>query len=153
MNIIRFPEQVKKKEPLVDTNNQNQITRWSQEWLDLNHSNQLYTDWEILTACQIRVLSNKSCYQLKPEYGIPRSTLKRYLAKICPPLQCRNAQHIHQMLNRGEVLRSKVSEIIKISVQKLILEDQLTLIQTREHWWLRWQKYKDIIGFPLMSIN
>ena len=46
------------KYPLVDTNNQHQITRWAQERLGLNHDNQTYTDWELLTACNIRVLSN-----------------------------------------------------------------------------------------------
>ena len=69
------------KEPLVDNNNQNQITILAQERLGLNHSNQTYTDWELLTACQIRVLSNTSFAQLKYEYGIPHSTLKRYLEK------------------------------------------------------------------------
>ena len=38
------------KEPLVDTNNQNHITRWAQERLGLNHSNQPYTNWEMLTT-------------------------------------------------------------------------------------------------------
>ena len=104
---------------MVDTNNQNQITRWSQERLSLNHSNQAYIDWDMLTAFQNRVLSNTSYAQLKSEYGIPNSILKRYLAKFCPPLQCRNAQHLHQLLKKGEVSRSKVLEIIKISVQKI----------------------------------
>ena len=107
------------KEPLVDTNNHNHITRWAQERLGLNHSNQPYINWELLTACQIWVLSNKSYAQLKSEYGIPNSTLKSYLAKICPPLKCRNAQHVHQMLKRGEVLRSKVLETIKMNVHRV----------------------------------
>ena len=102
----------------MDTNNQNHITRWAQEGLCLNHSNHPYTDWELLTACQIRVLLNTSHAQLKSEYGIPHSTLQRYLAKICPPLKCRNTQHVHQMLKKGEVLRSKVLEMIKQSVQR-----------------------------------
>ena len=44
--------------------------------------------------------------------------MEGYLEKLCPPLECRNAQHVHQMLKRGEVTRSKVLEIIKMSVQK-----------------------------------
>ena len=104
-------------EPLVDTTIQNQITRWAQERLGLNHSNQPYTDWEMLAACQIQVLSNTSYAQLKSECRIPHSTLKSYLEKICPPLQCRNAQHIHQMMKKGEMLRSKLLEMIKMSVQ------------------------------------
>ena len=95
------------KEHLLDTNNHNHITRWSQEQLDFNDINKLYTDCELMTACQIWVLSNAPYDQLKYEYGIPKSTLKLYLEKICPLLQCRNAQHEHQML-RGEVSRSKV---------------------------------------------
>ena len=69
------------KEPLAETNNPNQITRWAQERLGLRHGNQTYTDWELLTACKIRVLSNTSYAHLKSEYGIPHSTLKRYLEK------------------------------------------------------------------------
>ena len=80
--------------------------------------NQTYTDWEMLTACKIRVLSNTSYAHLKSEYGIPHSALKRYLEKICPPLQCINAQHVHQMLKKGEVLISKLLEMIKQSVQR-----------------------------------
>ena len=65
-----------------DTNNNNKITIWAQERLGLNHGNQTYTDWELLTACKIQVLSNTSYAHLKYEYGIPHSTLKPYLKKI-----------------------------------------------------------------------
>ena len=44
------------KEPLADTKNQNQTTRWAQEQLGLNHGNHPYTNWELLNACKIRVL-------------------------------------------------------------------------------------------------
>ena len=85
----------------------------------MKHSNQPYTDWELLNACKIRVLSNTYYAQLKYEYGIPHSTLKRYLEKICPPLKCINAQHVHQMLKKGEVLRSKKLETINMSVHRI----------------------------------
>ena len=65
----------------METNNQNHITRWAQERLGLMHGNQTYTDWELFTACNIRVLSNTSYAHLKSEYGIPHSNLKRYLEK------------------------------------------------------------------------
>ena len=68
-NIYRTSQE---KEPLVDTNNHNQITRWSQERLALNHSNHPYTDWELMTACHIWVLSNAYYDQLKSEYGIKK---------------------------------------------------------------------------------
>ena len=97
---------------------------------------QTYTDWELMTACQIRVLSNAYYDKLKSDYGIPKSTLKHHVEKICPQLQCINEQHVHQMLKGGEVPISKVLEIIKMYVQKLKLEDQLTLIQMKKHWWL-----------------
>ena len=64
------------KEPLVDTNDQNQIIRWAQERIDFNHSNKPCSDWELLTACKIWFLSNTSYDQLKYEYGIPNSRLK-----------------------------------------------------------------------------
>ena len=72
-----------------------------------------------MTACQIRILLHASYDELKYEYGIPNTTLKLYITKTCQQLWCRNAQHIHQMLKRGEVLRSKVLEIINMSVQKI----------------------------------
>ena len=59
--------------------------------------------------------------QLKSEYSILNSTLKRYLESLCPPLQCRNAQHVHQMFKKGEVLRSKLLEVINMSVQRIKL--------------------------------
>ena len=55
------------KETMVDTNNHKPINRWAQERLGLNHGNQIYTDWELLTACHIRVLCNTSYDQLKSE--------------------------------------------------------------------------------------
>ena len=92
---------------MVDTNNQNHITRWYQERIDVNHSNQPYIDLEMLTVSHIWVLLNTSNYQLKSEYAIPKSTLKHYLENIYPQIQCRNAQHVHKMLKRGEVSRSR----------------------------------------------
>ena len=115
----QLPRTRQEKESLVDTNNQHQITRWAQEQLGLNHHYQTYTDWELLTACKIWVLLNISYAHLQSEYRIPHSTLKRYLKKICSPLQCRNAQHVHQMLKMGEVLRSKVLETIKMTVHEI----------------------------------
>ena len=72
-----------------------------------------------MTAYQIWVLSNASYDQLKYKYGIPKSTMKRYLENICPPLQCRNTQHVHQILKKGEVSGSKVFEIINMFVQNV----------------------------------
>ena len=42
-----------------------------------------------------------------------------YLTKICEPLKCRNAQHVHEKLKKGEVLRSTVLETIKMSVHRI----------------------------------
>ena len=116
----------------MDTDNQHQITRWSQEQLGLNHCYQTYTDWELLTACKLRVLSNTSYAHLTSEYGIPHSTLKRYLAKIYQPLQCRNAQHAHEKLKKGEVLRSKVLDTIKMTVHKIKIGRPTYLNQDEE---------------------
>ena len=88
------------KEHLVDTNNQHQITRWAQKELGLNQRNQKYTEWELSTACKHRVLTNTSYAHLTSEYGIPHSTLKMYLTKICEPLKCRDAQHVHESWRR-----------------------------------------------------
>ena len=41
-----------------------------------------------------------------------------YLAKICEPLKCRDVQHVHEKVKKGEVLRSTVLETIKMSVNK-----------------------------------
>ena len=42
---------------------------------------------------------------------VPRSEERR--------VECRNAQHVHQMLKKGEVFISKVLEMIKMSVQRI----------------------------------
>ena len=102
----------------MDTNNQHQITRWAQTELGLNQRNQTYTEWELSTACKHRVLTNTSYAHLTSEYGIPNSTFKMYLAKICEPLKCRDAQHVHEKLKKGEVLKSTVLATIKMSVHK-----------------------------------
>ena len=73
----------------------------------------------MLTECKLRVLLNTYYAQLKSEYGIPHSKLKHYLEKICPPLKCINAQHVHQIFKKGELLISKLLEIIKISSQRI----------------------------------
>ena len=52
-----IPIAKQEEEHLVDTNNQNQITRWYQKQLYLNHSNHRYNYWEMLTSCQIQVLA------------------------------------------------------------------------------------------------
>ena len=98
----------------MDTNNHHQITRWAQKQLGLNYRYHTYTGWELSTACKLRVLTNTSYDHLTYEYRIPHSSMKRYLAKICRPLQCRNAQHVHEKLKKGEVL-----ETIKMSVHKI----------------------------------
>ena len=149
MNLIRFPKQGKKRGPLVDTNNHNHITRWAQERLSLNHSNQPYTNWELLTTCQIWVLCNTYYDKLKSYNGITKSTLKRYLSKVCPPLQYRNAQHASQTLKKEEVPRSNVLEIIKMSVQKIKVGRPTYLNSYKESLVVASAEIEGAHGFPI----
>ena len=53
------------------------------------------------------VLSNTSYDLLKYEYVIPKSTLKYYLEKVCPPLQCINAARPSNVeVRRGVEIKS-----------------------------------------------
>ena len=84
----------KEKKPLVESISQIRITRWAKNILSMKHGNQLYTYWEPITACGVRMLLNESYEDTKAEYGIPRSTMTGNLRKICHPLQCRNTRHL-----------------------------------------------------------
>ena len=102
-----------------------------------------------MTACQIRVLSNESYDHFKYEHGIPKSTLKRYLEKVCPPLQCRNAQHLHQMLKKGEVSKSKMLEIIMMFVQKIKVVRPIYLNSDEKSLVFASEEIEDAHGIPI----
>ena len=69
-----------------------------------------------MTAC-VGVLINESYAEMKPKYGIPRSTITCHLRKICLPLQCRNMRQLQQRMKTGEVSRSKLIEVLQLSAK------------------------------------
>ena len=93
---------------MVESINQIQITSLSKARLYMEHGNQPYTYWELMTACGVRVFLNASYEDLKSDYSIIMSTMEIHLKKICPPLQCRNMRHLHKMINIGEVQGSNL---------------------------------------------
>ena len=58
---------IKEKKPLLETIKQTQITRQAKDRLSVNHGNKLYTDWELMNACEVRVLLNVSYKYMKSE--------------------------------------------------------------------------------------
>ena len=141
------------KEPLLDTNNKNRITRRSQERLDLNDINQMYTNWELMNECQIWVLSNASYYQLKSEYVIPNSTLKRYLEKYVHHFSAEIRGTYIKCWREERCRDQKCSKSSRCMFKKIKLEDQLTLIRMNKHWWFNRQIKKVLVVFPLILIH
>ena len=67
---------------MVETINHIQITRWAKDILSMNYGNKLYTYWELMTACGVRVFPNESYEDMKSGYSIHRSTMTSNLRKI-----------------------------------------------------------------------
>ena len=74
-----------------------------------------------MTAFGVRVLLNASYEYLKAKYGILRSNMKIHLRKICHPLQCRNMREFQKRIKTGEVSRSKLREVLELSVKNNII--------------------------------
>ena len=108
----------KEKKPLIVSINQIQITRWAKDRLSVNHGSESYTDWEVMTACGVRLLLNSSYKYLKSEYGILSSTTTSHLGNICHPLKCINMMHLQQRANTGEVSISKLREVLQKFVKR-----------------------------------
>ena len=76
---------------------------------------------------------NKSYKDMKAKYCIPRSTTKIHQRKNCHPLECRNTRKFQKMMKKGEVPKSKLIEVLQISVKnhKLGIPTYLSLYEEK----------------------
>ena len=73
---------------MVENGNQQQIYRLVRNHLLLPSGRGHYMDWEIFQSVEEIILLKSSCAVIQDNFGVPNTSLKRYLNLIFPPLKC-----------------------------------------------------------------
>ena len=88
MNVTTALESIQEQQvtPLVENGNQKQIYRWVRKNLSLPSGRLHYTDWELCQSVEERILLKSSCGIIQENFGVPKTSLQRYLNVIFLPL-------------------------------------------------------------------
>ena len=69
------------------------------------------------SACCASIILKYTYLAIFNEYGVPKSSLTRYLRNTYPLLQSSNLNHLQKRVEKGEISRGKVIEILGLTVK------------------------------------
>ena len=75
-----------------------------------------YTDWELRQSVEEIILLKSSCAAIQEKFGVPKTSLQRYLNILFPSLKCSSLKHLWYLMRSGEIsnktVRKTITEII-----------------------------------------
>ena len=102
--------------PLVENGSQQQKYRWVRKHILLPSGRGRYADWEIFQSVEERILLKSSCAAIQDNFGVPKTSVQRYLTVIFPPLKCSLLKHLWYIVTLGKIsnktLRKRITENI-----------------------------------------
>ena len=157
--------------PLVESDNQQQIYRWVRTNLNLPlFQGQIFTERKLFQACKRRILDKSIYFEILLKLGVPKSTLTYFLKVILPSLQIFSLKHLWDLMGVGKTTKRIVREVIEKIVVTKKRGKKLTFSRTKSihcgnirnrwvtwtpkrytdlHWWttksdprLRWTKHR-----------
>ena len=118
--------------PLVENDNQQQIYRWVRKHLLLLSGRGHYTDWELCQSAEERILLESSCAESQDNFGVPKTSLQRYLNLIFPPLECSLLKHLWYLMSLGKISNRTVRKTITENIAKQELGHKSYLLKDKE---------------------
>ena len=97
---------------LVENDNQQQIYRWVRKNILLPLGRGHYTDWELRQSVEERILLKSSCAAIQENFGVPKTSLQRYLNILFPSLKCSSLKHLWYLKRLGEIRSKTVRKMI-----------------------------------------
>ena len=72
-----------------------------------------YTDWELRQSVEEKILLKSSCAAIQDNFGVPKTSLQRYLNVLFPSLKCSSLKHLWYLMRLGAI-RSKTVRYCQI---------------------------------------
>ena len=117
--------------PIVENGNQQQIYRWVRKHLLLPLGRGHYTDWELCQSVEEIILLKSSCAAIQDNFGVPKTSLQRYLNILFPSLKFSSLKHLWYLMRLGEIrsktVRKTITEKIvrfKVGHETHLLKDE-----------------------------
>ena len=104
--------------PLVENDNQQQIYRWVRKHLLVLSGRGHYTDWELRQSVEERILLKSICAAIQDNFGVPNTSLQRYLNLIFLSLKCSTLKHMWYLMGLGEISNKTVRNTITENIVK-----------------------------------
>ena len=110
--------QEKRVTPLVENDNQKQIYRWGRKNILLPSGRGNYTDWELRQSVEERILLNSICAAIQDNFGVPKTSLQRYLNVIFLSLKLNSLKYLWYLMGLGEISNKTVRKTITENISK-----------------------------------
>ena len=104
--------------PLVENENQQQIYIWVRKYLLGPSGRGHYTDWGIYQSVEEIILPKSSCAAIQDNFGVPKTSLQRYLNVLFPSLKCSSLKHLWYLMSIGEISNKTVRQTITEKIVK-----------------------------------
>ena len=134
--------------PLVENGNQQQIYRWVRKHILLPSDRGHYTDWELHQSDEGRIFLNSSCTTIHENFGVPKTSLQRYLNVIFPSLKCSSLKHLWYLMRLGEIRSKTVRKTITEKIVKQELGHKYYLLKDKEAYIAETTERKGAHGLP-----
>ena len=87
-----------------------------------------YTDWELRQSVE-EITPLKSIWSvIQDNFGVPNTSLQRYLHVIFPPLKCSPLKHLWYLIGLGKISNKTVRETITENIVKQELGQEYYLL-------------------------
>ena len=107
-----------------------------------------YTDWEIHQSVEEIILLKSSCAAIQDNFGVPKTSLKRYLNVISPSLKFSSLKHLWYLMSLGEISNKTVRKTITENIVKQELGHKYYLIKDKEAYIVETTEIEGANGLP-----
>ena len=118
--------------PLIENDNQQQIYRWVRKNLSLPSGRGHYTDWELRQSVEEIILLKSSCAAIQYNFGVPKTSLQRYLNVLFSSLKCSYLKHLWYLMRLGEIRSKTVRKTITEKIVRLEVRHETHLTKDKE---------------------
>ena len=91
-----------------------------------------YTDWELRKSVEGKTLLKSRCTAMNDEFGVPKTTIQRYLNIIFMPLNFSSLKHHWYLMILGKINDKSVRKTISEKIVKRKLGQQTYILKDKE---------------------
>ena len=105
-------------------------------------------DWELRQSVEERILLKSSCAAIQDNFGVPKSSLQRYLNILFPSLKCSSLKHLWYLMRLGKIRNKTVRKTITEKIVRFEVGHETHLLKDEEAYIVATTEIEGAHGLP-----